>query len=73
MSNAAQIAQMIVEGDIVQLLDSCRGPDGKLDVVQVVETFQARFPAFDYDDIVKAITVATELMVADLNSAAEGL
>ena len=73
MSNAAEIAQMIVEGDIVKLLDACRKPDGKLDVTLVVEAFRARFPSFDYDDIVKAINVATELMVADINSAAEGL
>lgn len=73
MSNAAQIAEMIVEGEILELLESCRGADGKLQVPALVEAFKTRFPTFDYDDIVNAIDVATELMVADLNAAREGL
>ena len=73
MSNAADIAEMIVEGEIIALLDSCRGEDGKLQVPALVEAFKTRFPTFDYDDIVHAIDVATELMVADLNAARQGI
>lgn len=73
MSNAARIAEMIVEGDVSQILDGARDETGKLDINRLLTAFQDLFPTFEYDDIVQAVLIASELLVADVTSAAEGL
>lgn len=73
MSQAANIARLIVEGDLTALIANCRKADGKLDIARLAQAFQTRFPDFSYDDVVRACDIAAEILVADLNAAAEGI
>jgi hypothetical protein len=73
MNHAADIAQLIVEGDLAALMADCRATDGKLDIARLTQAFQVRFPDFSPDDVVLACGIAAEILVADLNAAAEGI
>jgi hypothetical protein len=73
MSHAANIARLIVEGDLTALLADCRKADGRLDIARLTQAFQTRFPDFSPGDVVRACEIAAEILVADLNAAAEGI